>query len=77
MSIASFLLTIRPDSTGATPLMLAAEGGHSDIMKWLLSKEADPSIKDNFGQSLLHYAARGTLSTLQLSLPLFADANIT
>lgn len=42
---------------GQTPLMLAAEAGHSDIIKYLVTiAKADPTIKDKNNKTALDYA---------------------
>lgn len=38
------------DARGRTPLMIAAEGGHSEIAKLLLAHGADPALKDKSGK---------------------------
>jgi ankyrin repeat protein len=38
------------DDRGRTALMIAAEGGHADIADLLLTKGADPSLKDKAGK---------------------------
>ena len=47
-------------SDGATPLMIAAYNGRLDAFSVLIERKSDPSLKDNNGQTLLHYAARGS-----------------
>ena len=37
------------DAGGWTPLMRAAAGGHLDIMRFLLSNGADPTLRDKRG----------------------------
>ena len=56
-----------PDS-GATPLMLAAFLGHSDVVKYLLWRGADINAQDHAGFTALMYAAatgyKGTVKYL-------------
>ncbi|XP_046365631.2 ankyrin repeat domain-containing protein 17-like [Haliotis rufescens] len=42
-----------------TPVMLAAEKGHKDVVELLVSKGADVSLSDKRGNNLLHFASRG------------------
>jgi ankyrin repeat protein len=52
---------VRTNSTGATPLMLAAQGGAIDAMTVLLDAGADPNAQGNHGvhrASALYLAAR-------------------
>jgi ankyrin repeat protein len=44
--------------TGMTPLMSQAKDGHTDVVKLLLEKGADPRIKDSEGRTALDYARR-------------------
>jgi ankyrin repeat protein len=59
-----------------TPLHYAAEGGHLEIVKLLLERNARPDIEDGYGESAwdiaLHYAQRGSErheQTLELLRP--------
>jgi len=45
---------------GQTALMLAAAGGHTEVVRVLLEQGADPTRLDNSGASALRYANRGT-----------------
>ena len=52
-----------PDSTGKTPLHVAAGTGYEWGVKVLLDANADPSIKDNKDRSVVEYAEQqGKLS---------------
>jgi ankyrin repeat protein len=42
--------------SGLSPLMSAASGGHTDIVRYLLSQGADPALKDENGKTALDYA---------------------
>ncbi len=44
--------------TGWTPLMIASAEGHTDVVKLLLSHNADPNIQNSFGRTALHFAER-------------------
>ena len=46
-------------SDGATPLMIAALCGRLDAFSVLIERKSDPTLKDNDGWTLLHYAAKG------------------
>ncbi len=43
----------RQDSTGLTPLHLAAENGHESPVRLLLDRSADPNAKDFAGRTAL------------------------
>ena len=45
------------DMSGATPLMLAAQNGHVQVLRHLLELGADAEIRDGRGRAALHYAA--------------------
>ena len=45
----------RAEVSGATPLMLAAIGGHVETVRFLLKAGADPAPRDNAGNSIEHY----------------------
>ena len=47
------------DQRGQTPMSLAAEGGHTDIVNLLLSREARPEFADFIKATPLWYAAEG------------------
>ena len=53
---------------GRTPLMLAAIQNRAEIVSYLLDNGANPSLVDNTGFSVLHFAAQ--LGTRTLLLPL-------
>ncbi|XP_071111243.1 ankyrin repeat domain-containing protein 49-like [Haliotis cracherodii] len=44
---------------GKTPVMLAAYGGHRDVVELLMSKGANVSLVDVVGNNLLHNACLG------------------
>ena len=46
-----------PDRKGATPLMLAAGRGYSEVVELLLKHGADPNRRDRDGDTALKYAA--------------------
>ncbi|MDX2269158.1 MAG: protein kinase [Bryobacter sp.] len=46
------------DSTGDTPLMLAAKRGDPSLVAYLLSRGADPNLRDMEGRSCLDHATR-------------------
>jgi ankyrin repeat protein len=50
------------DARGRTALMIAAEGGHAEIANLLLTRGADPALKDKAGK---HAADLTTLSSLR------------
>ena len=52
------------DREGVTPLMLAALHDEPSAFQMLLQNRADPSLKENDGLSLLHYAAKGGNTTI-------------
>lgn len=59
------------DSTGLTPLYWTAWSGHGEVFKTLLSKQADLSVADDMGRTLLHEAAKaGSVTIIELLLGL-------
>ena len=46
------------DSMERTSLMLACHSGHANITIQLLRRNADPCLKDKYGRTAIHYAAR-------------------
>ena len=46
-------------SDGETPLMIAACEDRLDAFSVLIERKSDPTLKDNNGKTLLHYAAQG------------------
>ena len=54
------------NNQGKTPLYFAAFKGHTDVMRYLLSKNADPDTVDDCGNTALHIsAARGDLTIVE------------
>jgi uncharacterized protein len=47
------------DEKGRTPLMIASFKGKERIVRYLLEKKADVSVKDNEGRTALDYAEEG------------------
>ena len=41
---------------GATPLMIACKYGYTELVKFIISRDADVDICDNEGRSCLYYA---------------------
>jgi ankyrin repeat protein len=64
-------------ANGKTPLMLAAENGHIELVNRLLNHGADVRLKDVFGWTALFYAVSGMYAHLELiQLLLQAGSNI-
>ncbi len=62
------------DKKGYSPLMWAAHNGHYDVVKLLLSLEADVHSRDNNGNSVLMAATfKGQIRIVQLLLEKGAD----
>ncbi|XP_067653385.1 fibronectin type 3 and ankyrin repeat domains protein 1-like [Haliotis asinina] len=54
-----------------TPVMAAAESGHSDVVEFLVGRGADVSLVDRRGSNVLHFASkRGDLEIVKLILDL-------
>jgi len=49
------------DDTDTTPLLLAAAGGHYELVEFLVEKGADINAVDNKGRNVLHCAALGNI----------------
>ena len=49
-------LNAKMDTTGETPLILAARNGRADAVKRLLEEGADVNCRDNTGRTPLHHA---------------------
>ena len=67
----------RSGSFNRTPLMCAAADGKQNAFEMLIQNGADPSLKDVFHNSLLHFAAQGgdvTIINKLLSLGLDIDS---
>jgi ankyrin repeat protein len=61
---------------GSTPLLLASEEGHADVVRLLLDFNADMYARDGDGDTALHCAAlRGRLEVSQILLELNLDVN--
>ena len=65
------------DDEGNTALQQAAIGNHTDCVKFLLEKKAQPNVPNHFGRVALHNAALyGTRECLQILLTHGATPNI-
>jgi hypothetical protein len=58
-------LVFTKDNEGATPLHMAALGGHTDIAEFLLANKADINANDNNGQTPLDCAANNIADLLR------------
>uniref|UniRef100_A0A7S4V8V4 Palmitoyltransferase n=2 Tax=Alexandrium monilatum TaxID=311494 RepID=A0A7S4V8V4_9DINO len=56
------------DVEHCTPLLWAAFGGHDEVVRLLLRFKANPDLRDESGQTPLHWAARGHAGTVALLL---------
>ncbi len=64
------------DDNGYTPLHMAAQYGHKDLAKWLLTRKAEVNAKSNENATPLHAAAAGGYKDLaELLLANKADVN--
>jgi hypothetical protein len=65
------------DSSGNTPLMLAARSGHSEIVQFLIARGADVHMKDNLGNTPLidsaRYASEFALKVIEILIAEGAD----
>jgi 7,8-dihydropterin-6-yl-methyl-4-(beta-D-ribofuranosyl)aminobenzene 5'-phosphate synthase len=65
------------DENGITPMHVAANGGHKEIIELLLSKGADANIKDNNGRTPLFFAAgNGSIDICTLLIEKGAQVNV-
>ncbi len=63
---------------GWTPLMLAAENEHFQIVKYLIEQgEADPNIANRYGVNALHYAAGNNKKDTELIELLLTNMSLT
>ncbi|PRP85237.1 hypothetical protein PROFUN_07007 [Planoprotostelium fungivorum] len=51
------------ENDGVTPLMIAAQNGHKNIIQLLLNNGADLDLVDEEGSTVLHYSATGNVHT--------------
>ena len=64
------------DAFGATPLIIATVSGKVDVVRFLLSKRADPKIVAKEGYSMMHAAAfSGKKELVQLAYSLGLNIN--
>ncbi|MHC5114831.1 MAG: ankyrin repeat domain-containing protein [Planctomycetota bacterium] len=57
-------------------MVAAAHHGHVDVLEHLLERGADPSGRDQFGMTALHYAVQGNRPLTELLLDRGADAGV-
>ena len=48
---------INLENSGMTPLFYACDGGHADVVEYLISQGANVNHSDSIGQTALHVAA--------------------
>ena len=66
----------RPLWTGDTPILVASESGHPDVVELLLMNHADINVRGRFGETALHYAVnKGDAKTAEVLLKYKADIN--
>jgi hypothetical protein len=71
------LLKVTHDDDGATPLMLACEGGHVNVMRWLLDRGAAIHDRDCEGRTALHSMSNaGRLPVVRVLVERGADPTI-
>ena len=59
-----------------TPLMLAAQGGHSRVVRFLISQGADVRAKNGYGNTALHCACRaGSLECVEALIAAHSDVD--
>mmetsp|Transcript_12828 Transcript_12828/g.19448 ORF Transcript_12828/g.19448 Transcript_12828/m.19448 type:complete len:687 (+) Transcript_12828:88-2148(+) len=64
------------DASGCTPLLVAAQNGHVDMVAYMIQKGADPGAIDDSKDSALHWGAyKGTSSIVGLLLHLDSSAS--
>ena len=64
------------DSSGSTPLHVAASNGHAEVVALLLEKGADPNAQNRLEVTPLHMAAKnGHLPVVEMLVAHGADVN--
>jgi ankyrin repeat protein len=62
---------------GRTPLMLASEGAHIEVVRWLLDEGAEINKRDRIGLTPLYFAClRGDLNVMRFLVERGADPTI-
>ena len=63
------------DSTGRTPLLVAAQSDNTQALSRLLEAGASPLSKDKMGQTALYLAVNGSIELSSLLIKAKADVN--